>query len=132
MIYADLGNWKGKSNVSKIQIWVQQDGTEKWQNGSFTIQNVCQSSSISTTSAPSLTITESGYTGVTQDAFTAYCKVSGTKPVARVEYSAWNIAFSTEKQLQSREAFLVDILSAVSQFLSWMENRCIWCSNCGI
>lgn len=97
MIYADLGNWKGKSNVSKIQIWVQQDGTEKWQNGSFTIQNVCQSSSISTTSAPSLTITESGYTGVTQDAFTAYCKVSGTKPVARVEYSAWNIAFSTEK-----------------------------------
>ena len=41
MIYADLGNWKGKSNVSKIQIWVQQDGTEKWQNGSFTIQNVC-------------------------------------------------------------------------------------------
>ena len=25
-------------------------------------------------------------TGVTQDAFTAYCKVSGTKPVARVEY----------------------------------------------
>ena len=47
--------------------------------------------------APSLTITESGYTGVTQDAFTAYCKVSGTKPVARVEYSAWNIAFSTEK-----------------------------------
>lgn len=97
MIYADLGNWKGKSNVSKIQIWVQQDGTEKWQNGSFTIQNVCQSSSISTTSAPSLTITESGYTGVTQDAFTAYCKMSGTKPVARVEYSAWNIAFSTEK-----------------------------------
>ena len=97
MIYADLGNWKGKSNVSKIQIWVQQDGTEKWQNGSFTIQNVCQSSSISTTSAPSLTIIESGYTGVTQDAFTAYCKVSGTKPVARVEYSAWNIAFSTEK-----------------------------------
>ena len=97
MIYADLGNWKGKSNVSKIQIWVQQDGTEKWQNGSFTIQNVCQSSSISTTSAPSLTITESGYTGVTQDAFTAYCKLSGTKPVARVEYSAWNIAFSTEK-----------------------------------
>ena len=97
MIYADLGNWKGKSNVSKIQIWVQQDGTEKWQNGSFTIQNVCQSSSISTTSAPSLTITESGYTGVTQDAFTAYCKVSGTKQVARVEYSAWNIAFSTEK-----------------------------------
>lgn len=97
MIYADLGNWKGKGNVSKIQIWVQQDGTEKWQNGSFTIQNVCQSSSINTTSAPSLTITESGYTGVTQDAFTAYCKVSGTKPVARVEYSAWNIAFSTEK-----------------------------------
>ena len=39
MIYAYLGNWKGKSNVSKIQIWVQQDGTEKWQNGSFTIQN---------------------------------------------------------------------------------------------
>ena len=29
--------------------------------------------------------------------FTAYCKMSGTKPVARVEYSAWNIAFSTEK-----------------------------------
>lgn len=102
MIYADLGNWKGKSNVSKIQIWVQQDGTEKWQNGSFTIQNVCQSSGISTTSAPSLTITESGYTGVTQDAFTAYCKVSGTKPVARVEYSAWNIAFSTEKTVTKR------------------------------
>ena len=96
MIYADLGDWKGRSSVSKIQIWVQQDGTENWQNGSFTISNICQSSSISTTTAPSLTITESGYTGVTGNAFSAYCKVSGTKPIARVEYSAWNIAASTQ------------------------------------
>lgn len=44
--------------------------------------------------------------------------MSGTKPVARVEYSAWNIAFSTEKTVTKQEAFLVDILSAVSQFLS--------------
>ena len=96
MIYADLGNWKGKNSVSKIQIWVQQDGTQNWQNGSFTITNVCQSSSIGTTTAPSLTIKESGYTDVTATGFSAYCKVTGTKPLARVEYSAWNIAASTE------------------------------------
>ena len=96
MIYADLGDWKGKSSVSKIQIWVQQDGTENWQNGSFSITNICQSSSIDTTITPSLTITESGYTDVTASGFSAYCKISGTKPVTRVEYSAWNIAASTE------------------------------------
>lgn len=96
MIYADLGEWKGRSSVSKIQIWVQQDGTEKWQNGSFAITNICQSNNISTVTAPSLTITESGYTGVTGNTFSAYCKVSGTKPIARVEYSAWNIAASTK------------------------------------
>ena len=28
--------------------------------------------------------------------------MSGTKPVARVEYSAWNIAFSTEKTVTKR------------------------------
>ena len=96
MIYADLGDWKGKSSVSKIQIWVQQDGTENWQNGSFSITNICQSSSIDTTITPSLTITESGYIDVTASGFSAYCKISGTKPIARVEYSAWNIAASTE------------------------------------
>lgn len=96
MIYADLGEWKGRSNVTKIQIWVQQDGTEYWQNGSFSITNICQSSSIDTTTLPSLTITESGYTDVTANSFSAYCKISGTKPIAKVEYSAWNIAASTE------------------------------------
>lgn len=80
----------------KIQIWVQQDGTEYWQNGSFSITNVCQSSSIDTTTSPSLAITESGYTDVTANSFSAYCKISGTKSIARVEYSAWNIAASTE------------------------------------
>lgn len=117
MIYADLGNWKGKSSISKIQIWVQQDGIEVWENGSFVITNICQSSNISTEKTRTICITESGYTDVTANGFSAYCKTNGTNPAVRVEYSAWNIAASTES-LVTKQASVTNGYSECSFSIS--------------
>ena len=96
MIYADLGNWKGKACVSKIQIWIQQDGTQNWENGSFVVTNICQSSAVRAGKASVIEITDSGYSDVSASGFSVYCKVSGSNTASHVEYSAWNIAASTQ------------------------------------
>lgn len=105
-IYADLENWKGKSNVSKIQIWVQQDGTNNWENGSFKITGIGQSNVIYTGQTPTVEITKSGSSNVTATGFSVYCNVKGSGSLDHVEYSAWNIAASTQTAVTKKSSIV--------------------------
>ena len=94
-LYADLDAWSGKSSVNKIQIWVQQDGTDLWRNGSFTVSGICQASSLGSVETASISIQEAGVSKTTSSSFDVYCKTSSTKSLSRVEYTAWYVATGT-------------------------------------
>ncbi len=95
-LYVDLGGWSGKSSVNKIQIWVQQDGTDLWQNGSYTVSGICQASSLAKKETATIEIQEAKVSKTTSTGFDLYCKVASTKSLSRVEYSAWRVAEGTD------------------------------------
>ena len=96
ILYADLSAWNGKSNVTEIQIWVQQDGTETWQNGSFTVSDFCMATEISKQETPSIQIVDASAKNVSVSGFDVSCNVSGTEKPARVDICAWNIVSGAE------------------------------------
>jgi len=94
-IYADLSGWSGCSSVNRIQIWVQQDGVQTWQNGSFTISDICMASGADNEAVPSISITDAGVSAKTESTFSLYCTVNGSGTLARAEFSAWHIKTGT-------------------------------------
>lgn len=95
----DLKNWPYRSYVDRIQVWVKQNGSTRWNNGTFRIQNVVQAASASTANS-TITVSNEQITNQAQNSYRVTCDVFASNEIDRVSLSTWNDNNSNKKVTQ--------------------------------
>ena len=95
----DLKNWPYRSYVDRIQVWVKQNNSTRWNSGTFRIENVVQAASASTASN-SITVSNEQITNQAQNSYRVTCDVFASNEIDRVLLSTWNDNNSTKKVTQ--------------------------------
>ncbi len=95
----DLKNWPYRSYVDRIQVWVKQNNSTRWNHGSFRIENVVQAASASAASN-SITVSNGQISNQAQNSYRVTCDVFASNEIDRILLSTWNDNNSNQKVTQ--------------------------------
>lgn len=93
----DIKSWAYKNNVTKMQVWVKQDGSEQWNSGSFVLEDVVQADSA--VSLASIDVHDARTSSPSAKSYQVSCSVYASDSIDRVEFTTWNNQYGESRSV---------------------------------